>query len=42
MPFFNYDQKRLHYVRWVGLPMANVPQQVHNWTVGLPRCEDPA
>lgn len=36
MPFFNYDQKRLHYVRWVGPPMANVPCQVHNWTVGVP------
>ncbi|MGB2820886.1 MAG: hypothetical protein WBF17_07895, partial [Phycisphaerae bacterium] len=36
MPFFNYDQRRLHYVRWVGPPLANVPCQVHNWSVGVP------
>ena len=36
MPFFNYDQKRLHYVRFVGPPYANVPYQVHNWSVGVP------
>ena len=33
---FDYDQKRLHYVRWVSPPMANVPVQVHNWSVGVP------
>ncbi|MFW6164478.1 MAG: hypothetical protein ACODAJ_17040, partial [Planctomycetota bacterium] len=36
MPFFNYHQKRLHYVRWVAPPLANVPCQVHNWSVGVP------
>jgi len=37
MPFFNYDQKRLHYVQWVAPPLANVPYQVHNWSVGVPQ-----
>jgi len=36
MPFFNYDQKRLHYVRWLAPPLANVPCQAHNWSVGVP------
>ncbi|HUT32790.1 MAG TPA: sugar-binding protein [Planctomycetota bacterium] len=36
MPFFNYGQKRLHYVQWVAPPMANVPCQYHNWSVGVP------
>jgi len=36
MPFFNFDQKRRHYVRWVASPLANVPYQYHNWSVGLP------
>ena len=36
MPLFNYDQKRLHYVRWVGPPMVNVPSQYYNWSVGVP------
>jgi len=36
MPFFHYDQTRLHYVRWVAPPLANVPMQVHNWSVGVP------
>jgi len=36
MPFFNYDQRRLHYVQWTAPPMANVPYQYHNWSVGVP------
>lgn len=36
MPFFNYEQKRLHYVQWVAPPMANVPSQYHNWSAGVP------
>ncbi len=36
MPFFNYGQKRLHYVQWIAPPMANVPYQYHNWSVGVP------
>jgi len=36
MPYFNYDQKRLHFVRWLAPPLAHVPMQVHNWTVGVP------
>jgi hypothetical protein len=36
MPFFNYDQKRLHYVRWVAPPYANIPSQYYNWSVGVP------
>ncbi|MBM4031525.1 MAG: hypothetical protein FJ291_07020 [Planctomycetes bacterium] len=36
MPFFNYGQRRLHYVQWAAPPMANVPYQYHNWSVGVP------
>ena len=36
MPFFNYPQKRLHYVRWVAPPLVNVPSQYYNWSVGVP------
>jgi hypothetical protein len=37
MPFFNYADKRLHYVQWVAGPkMANVPCQHYNWSVGVP------
>ncbi|KPK83806.1 MAG: hypothetical protein AMJ81_07215, partial [Phycisphaerae bacterium SM23_33] len=37
MPFFNYKQRRLQYVRWVGCPeYANVPSQYYNWSVGVP------
>ena len=35
-PYFNYREKRLHYVRWVGPPYANVPCQYYNWAVGVP------
>ena len=37
MPFFNFKQERLHYVRWVAPPYVNVPSQYYNWTVGVPR-----
>ena len=36
MAMFNYKQKRLHYVRWVGPPHVNVPSQYYNWSVGVP------
>ena len=36
MPFFNYEQKRLHYVRWVAPPYVNVPSQYYNWSVAVP------
>ena len=36
MPFFNYAQKRLQYVRWVAPPQVNVPSQYYNWSVGVP------
>jgi len=36
MPFFNFDQRRLHYVRWVAPPLSNKPYEYHNWTVGVP------
>jgi hypothetical protein len=35
-PFFNYDQRRLHYVRWVAPPLANLPYAYYNWSVGVP------
>lgn len=36
MPFFNYHERRLQFVRWVGPPYANVPCQCYNWSVGVP------
>ena len=36
MPFFNFKQKRLHYVRWVAPPLTNKPSEYHNWSVGVP------
>jgi len=35
-PYFNYREKRLHYVRWVGPPYTNLPSQYYNWAVGVP------
>ncbi|KKL64862.1 hypothetical protein LCGC14_2160740, partial [marine sediment metagenome] len=35
-PNFNYREKRLHYVRWVGPPYCNLPSQYYNWAVGVP------
>jgi hypothetical protein len=41
MPFFNFDQRRLHYVRWVAPPLSNRPYEYHNWTVGVPKTVRP-
>ncbi len=35
-PYFNYREKRLHYVRWVAPPYGNLPSQYYNWAVGVP------
>jgi len=35
-PFWNYREKRYHYVRWVGPPYANKPSEYYNWSVGVP------
>lgn len=35
-PYFNYREKRLHYVRWVAPPYCNLPSQYYNWSVGVP------
>ncbi len=35
-PYFNYREKRLHYVRWVSPPYCNLPSQYYNWSVGVP------
>jgi len=40
-PFFNYDQRRLHYVRWVVPPYTNRPYDYHNWSVGVPNDLEP-
>jgi len=39
VPFWDYPQKRLHYVRWVAPPYGNRPCQYCNWSVSVP--EDP-
>ena len=39
-PYFNYREKRLHYVRWVSPPYCNLPSQYYNWSVGVP--DEPA
>ncbi len=36
MPFHNFKQRRLHYVRWVAPPFTNKPSEYHNWSVGVP------
>jgi len=36
MPFHNFKQKRLHYVRWVAPPLTNQPSAYYNWSVGVP------
>jgi len=36
MPFFNYKQRRLHFVRWVAPPFSNRPYDYYNWSVGVP------
>jgi hypothetical protein len=35
-PFFNYREKRFHYVQWVAPPYTNLPSQYYNWGVGVP------
>jgi len=35
-PFFDYEQRRLHFVRWVAPPLTNRPYDYHNWSVGVP------
>jgi len=35
-PFFNYREKRLHYVQWVAPPLTHLPSQYCNWGVGVP------
>jgi len=36
MPFFNYDQRRWHFVQWVAPPYSNKPYDYYNWSVGVP------
>ncbi|HUU22771.1 MAG TPA: sugar-binding protein [Phycisphaerae bacterium] len=36
-PFFNYREKRLHYVQWVAPPYSNLPSQYYNWGVSVPQ-----
>jgi len=36
MPFFNFKDRRLHYVHWVGPDHTNKPYDYYNWSVGLP------
>lgn len=36
MPFFNFKDKRLHYVRWVAPPYTNKPYDYYNWSVAVP------
>ena len=35
-PFWNYAEKRFHYVRWEAPPCVNVPSQYYNWAVAVP------
>ena len=35
-PYWNYPEKRLHYVQWVAPPLGNLPSQYYNWSVGVP------
>lgn len=41
-PYFNYREKRLHYVRWVAPPYGNLPSQYYNWGVGVPEARGEA
>ena len=41
-PYFNYREKRLHYVRWVAPPYCNLPSQYYNWGVGVPEAHGKA
>ena len=35
-PYWNYPEKRYHYVRWVGPPYGNLPCMYYNWSVAVP------
>ena len=35
-PFWNYPDKRLHYVHWAGPAHGNRPSQYYNWSVAVP------
>jgi len=34
--FYDYPGQRLHYVQWCAPPLANLPNQVHNWSAYVP------
>jgi hypothetical protein len=38
-PYFNYPERRWHYIRWEAPPTVNLPSQYYNWSVAVP--EDP-
>ena len=42
MPFFNYEQRRLHFVRWLAPPYSNRPYDYSNWSAGVPNQLEPA
>ena len=35
-PYWNYAEKRYHYVRWEAPPNVNLPSQYYNWVVAVP------
>ena len=35
-PYFNYEERRFHFVRWVAPPYCNLPSQYYNWSVAWP------
>ena len=35
-PYFNYKERRFHFVRWVAPPYCNLPSQYYNWSVAWP------
>ena len=35
-PYWNYREKRLHYVRWAAPPYVNLPSEYYNWAVAVP------
>jgi hypothetical protein len=36
MPFFNFKDRRLHYVHWVTAPFSNKLSDYYNWSVAVP------
>ncbi|MBM4042000.1 MAG: hypothetical protein FJ290_26190 [Planctomycetes bacterium] len=34
--FYDYPGQRMHYVQWCAPPLANLPNQHHNWSVFVP------